>query len=102
MVGPPSYLRSATFENQSGRPVKVSVTFDSGSGGEYAVEAGASAAVEKSIDHGSWQAVDAIKAVEVAGEGGAPVAVEVSTSGVEIHEYVISAEGEGLAVRKKP
>uniref|UniRef100_A0A7S2MX12 Uncharacterized protein n=1 Tax=Alexandrium andersonii TaxID=327968 RepID=A0A7S2MX12_9DINO len=103
MVGmlPPQYLRRATFENSAGKPVEVVLKFQSGEEQTKAVEAGASVEVEKEIDHGSWQAVDAIESICLKAEGHADCAVSVEVSGVEVHKYTVSLAGADLQCSKE-
>ena len=85
----PSYCRSATFQNKAGTAVKLIIHFESGETEEHDLTNGSSVKVERSINKGTWTAVDPIKRVEVTGLG-QNYAFDVITQGVEVLTYVIA------------
>merc|ERR1711973_738041 len=99
---PPSYVRSAVFENTLGGPVTVEVTFDSKNKQTHVIEAGESVNVEGTIDHGSWSAVDKIVSFQIISPSNGEKVVPVSSSGgVERHRYSIGAgAANGLEITK--
>merc|ERR1711973_8748 len=99
---PPSYVRSAVFENTMAGPVTVEVTFDSKNKQTHYIEAGKSVNVEGTIDHGSWSAVDKIVSFKIVSPSNGEKEVPVSSpGGVEIHKYSIGVgAANGLQVTK--
>eukprot|EP00927_Polykrikos_kofoidii_P016480 TRINITY_DN1746_c0_g1_i1.p1 TRINITY_DN1746_c0_g1~~TRINITY_DN1746_c0_g1_i1.p1 ORF type:complete len:108 (+),score=22.24 TRINITY_DN1746_c0_g1_i1:70-393(+) len=97
---PPQYLRKAKFVNGTGRTVVVKVSFGSNAEEDYVIEDGASAEVERSVDHGAWSAVDPIKTIVVDADGSA-FPIDVSVGGVEIHEYTLHLLGDRIVVQKR-
>merc|ERR1712198_405456 len=99
---PPSYVRSAVFENTMAGPVTVEVTFDSKNKQTRVIEAGKSVNVEGVIDHGSWSAVDKIVSFKLVSASNGEKVVPVSSSGgVERHRYSIGVgAANGLEITK--
>jgi len=58
---PPSYVRNVTFINATGRPLVVVGSFKSQNQQEFNIDANATQTIERSIDHGDYQTVDAIE-----------------------------------------
>ena len=98
---PPSYCRSATFQNKTGTAVKLIIYFESGETDELSrLTNGSSVTVERSINHGTWDAVDPIKRVEVTGLG-QTYTFDVITQGVEVLTFVIANKDGKLVCEKQ-
>ena len=98
---PPNYVKAATFHNKAGMKVELLARFDSGAKEEYKVANGSSVKVERTIDKGSWTAVDPIKRVELLGADGQECAFDLVAQGVEIQTYVISVSAGKLVCEKQ-
>ena len=101
MVLPPNYVRAATFSNKAGMEVKLLARFDSGATEEYKVANESSVEVRRTIDKGTWTAVDPIKRVELTGADGENCAFDLVAQGVEIRTYVISVSSGKLVCEKQ-
>ena len=98
---PPSYCRAATFQNKAGTEVKLIIHFESGETDELSRQTnGSSITVERSINHGSWDAVDPIKRVKVTGLG-QTCPFNVITQGVEVLTFVIANKDGKLVCEKQ-
>mmetsp|Transcript_1812 Transcript_1812/g.1256 ORF Transcript_1812/g.1256 Transcript_1812/m.1256 type:complete len:105 (-) Transcript_1812:87-401(-) len=100
MALPPQYLRSAVFVNNSDKAVSVEIAHKSGEQQVVSIDAGAKLDVEKTIDKGSWQEVDAIEGILVKAGGSDDQTVDLQVGGVERHQYTIALAEGGLAVEK--
>ena len=101
MALPPKYVRAATFSNKAGMEVELLARFDSGATEEYKVANESSVYVARSIDKGSWTAVDPIKRVELLGADGQNCEFDLVAQGVEIQTYVISVSAGKLVCEKQ-
>mmetsp|Transcript_105237 Transcript_105237/g.280158 ORF Transcript_105237/g.280158 Transcript_105237/m.280158 type:complete len:106 (-) Transcript_105237:180-497(-) len=103
MVGAPcpQYLRRATFVNSAGKAVEVVLKFKSGDEQTQSLDVGASVEVEKEHDHGSWTSVDPIDGISFKADGHQDCGVKVEASGVEVHKYTVSLEGDALQCSKE-
>ena len=86
----PNYLKAATFHNKAGVEVKLLVYFDSGATDEHDMVNGSSVKVERTIDKGTWTAVDPIKRVELTGPEGKNCEFDVKVSGIAVLSYTIA------------
>merc|ERR1712168_1395980 len=99
---PPTYVRSAVFANNLGRPITIEVTLESQKIETHAVQAGASVNVEGEIDHGSWKAVDPITSFKVMSASNGEKVVPVSSPfGIQRHRYEVGVGAtNGLEITK--
>mmetsp|Transcript_50261 Transcript_50261/g.101099 ORF Transcript_50261/g.101099 Transcript_50261/m.101099 type:complete len:104 (-) Transcript_50261:100-411(-) len=97
----PQYLRRATFVNSAGKAIEVVLKFQSGEEQTQSLDGGASVEVEKEQDHGSWKSVDPITAISLKADGHQESSVAVEVSGVEVHKYTVTLEGDALQCSKE-
>ncbi len=90
--GPPKYLKSATFKNESGDAATINATFQSGRQQTYQVAAGATQVVDAQIDHGTWTGSDPITAWTVTAKGKTSALNDVPAF-IAVWSYTIGADG---------
>lgn len=96
----PSICKSATFQNSSGTKVKLCAEFKSGDKEEHIVPNGNSVKVEKTINHGTWWAMDPLQKVKITAEGLEEYSFDVITKVIECHSYSVTSK-DGKVICEK-
>ena len=72
--------------------VKLCAEFKSGDKEEHIVPNGNSVKVEKTINHGTWWAMDPLQKVKITAEGLEEYSFDVITKVIECHSYLVTSK----------